>query len=508
MKLARLTSFCLVASTALMAIAAAGCSSGSPGKAGADGQPGARGADGPSAEAPEASVAINLVEPRVGLLARRLEVTISTDGKVDLTDATVDFGDGVEVLKVEPRGPALVATIEIAPDAKLGKHDVVLEAGGKTLTAKHGFVVAVHLDAKVGAGKAEQGGLVRLDVSNRDKIWFDTENFTLFPLAGQKDPSLVGLAYQGFTATDGSVVFLGDPLAKTGALGFLGFNNPNDENSPAFFTEMDAVTVAARKPVELMAGTPIEATFDKELQTGFYVADLQPNAKEGLLVEAWAHVPNDSTMSPMILAYPQSGTVADLLDQGVNDPGFPMFGIPATEARVAYPVTAATKAYFVVVDSGLAHGPSTKTTLSYNTVRAQIFAEKPEAHATAETAQNIGSLPGAATTIPGRVINGELKDEGEIDVYKFTGLSPTNVTDMLVTVISDSNVVVRVDTAPTFDSENLVEITQGGKAGMGVTSSFVGQNRFIQVMAAPDSNKPKGKYTLGIKRLAPAVPQR
>ena len=33
-------------------------------------------------------------------------------------------------------------------------------------------------------------------------------------------------------------------------------------------------------------------------------------------------------------------------------------------------------------------------TLSYNTVRAQIFAEKPEAHATAETAQNIGSLPG------------------------------------------------------------------------------------------------------------------
>ena len=507
MKLARLTSFSLVASSLVFALLAAGCS-GSPGKPGADGQPGAPGADGPSAEAPEAEVAINLVEPRVGLLARRLDVTISTDGKVDLTDASVDFGDGVKVVKLAQQGPSLVATIEIAPDAQLGKHDVVVEAGGNTLVAKHGFVVAVHLDAKVSAGKAEQGGLVRLDISNRDKIWFDADRFTLFPLVGQKTPSLIGLAYQGFTATDGSVVFLGDPLAKTGPLGFLGFNDPNDEYSPSFLTEMDAVTVAARKPVELSSGTPIEKTFEKELETGFYVADLKPNAKEGLLVEAWAHVPSDSTMTPMILAYPKSGSVSDLLDQGINDPGFPMFGIPATEARVAYPVTEATKTYFVVLDTGLAHGPSTKTVLSYSAVRAQIFAEKPEAHATGATAQNIGSLPGTATSIPGRVINGELTVEGEVDVYKFSGLSETNPTDMLVSIVSDSDVVVRVDTASTFDSENLVEIMQGGKAGMGVTSDFVGPTRYIEVTAAPDSNKPLGKYTLGIKRIAPAIPQR
>lgn|GEM_PF-2062828 len=506
MKLARSTSSFLVANAAMSVIAALGCS-GSAGKPGADGQPGGPGANGPSAEAAQA-VAINLVEPRVGLLARRLDVTVSTDGSLDLADASLDFGDGVKVVELAPRGKSLVATIEIAPDAKLGKHDVVLEAAGQTLTAKHGFVVAVHLDAKVSGGKAEQGGLVRLDISNRDAIWFDPESFALFPLAGQKDPSLVGLAYQGFTATDGSVVFLGDPLAKTGPLGFLGFNDPNDENSPSFLTEMDAVTVAARKPIELVSGTPIDTTFEKELETGLFVADLAPIAKEGLLVEAWAHVPSDSTMSPMILAYPKSGTVADLLDQGIRDPGFPVFGIPATEARVAYPVTEASKAYFVVVDTGLAHGPSVKTTLSYSAVRAQIFAEKPEAHATGETAQNIGSLPGAATTTPGRVIGGELTEEGEVDVYRFSGLSAVNATDMLVSIISESNVVVRVDTVPTFDSENLVEITQGGKAGMGVTSSFVGQNRYIQVTAAPDGNKPTGKYTLGIKRLAPAVPQR
>ncbi|MDF2696696.1 MAG: hypothetical protein K0S65_5079, partial [Labilithrix sp.] len=356
--------------------------------------------------------------------------------------------------------------------------------------------------------KAEQGGLVRLDIANRDKIWFDTENFTLFPLAGQTDASLIGLAYQNFTATDGSVVFLGDPLAKTGALGFLGFNNPNDENSASYLTAGDAVTVATRQPVELTSGTLFDKTFENELETGFFSANLAPAAKEGLLVEAWAQVPADSTMTPLILAYPKSGSAADLLDQGQSDPGFPMFGLPPTEARVAYPVAEATKAFFVVLDAGLGHGPTTKVSLAYSAVRAQIFAEKPEAHATGETAQNLGSLPGTTTAIPGRLINGELTAADEVDVYRFSGLSQTNTTDMLVSVVSDSDVIVRVDTVPTFDSEQLIEITQGGKAGMGVTTDFVGKDRYLQVVALPDGGKPTGKYTLGIKRLAQAITPR
>jgi hypothetical protein len=505
-KLLRSTSSLAVPAVLALALAACSGSAGAPGKGGTAGAPGE---PGPAAEAPQQQVAINLVEPRVGLLARRLDVTISTDGKLDLSKAKVDFGDGIEVMKVAPQGNALLATIEIAPEAKLGKHDVVVEAEGKTLTAKHGFVVAVHLDAKVTGGKAEQGGLVRLDISNRDSIFFDTEKFTLFPLVGQKDASLVGLAYQGFTATDGSVVFLGDPLAKTGQLGFLGFNDPSDENSPSYLTEMDAVTVAARQPVELTSGTPIDKTFDKELDTGFFSATLAPAAaKEGLLVEAWARVPTDSTMSPLLLAYPKSGNAADLLDQGKNDPGFPEFGIPATEARIAYPVTEASKAYFVVVDADLGHGPTTKVSLSYSAVRAQIYAEKSEPHSTGETAQGIGSLPGTTVAVPGRIINGELATAEEVDVYKFTGLSQVTPTDMLVSVVSDSDVLVRVDTVPTFDSEHLVEITRGGTAGMGVTTEFVGQNRYIQVVAVPDSGNPTGKYSLGIKRIAPAVAQR
>lgn len=504
MKLARSTSSSLIASTALLALMAAGCSGGDPGKPGTDGQAGTPGAAGSSVEASEP--VINLIEPRAGLLARELEVTITTDGKLDLSGATADFGEGIDVKQVAAHGPALLATIAIAPDAKLGKHDVVVQADGKTLTAKQGFVVAAHLDAAIGAGKAEQGGLARLDISNRDAIGFDKDNFVLFPLVGQTEPSLVGVAYMSFTATDGSIVFLGDPLAKTGPLGFLGFNDPSDENSPSFLTAGDAVNVTAREPVKLASGTAVDETFDTELKTGFYVADLTPTAKEGLLVEARAQTPSDSTMAPMLFAYPKSGTIMDLLDQGIEDPGFPMFGIPATQARVAFPVTEATKAYFIALDSEFAHGPSMKMTLSYSAVRAKIFTEKADAHATGATAQGVGSLPGVATEVPGCVVNGELKADGEVDVYKFTGLSQVNPTDMLVSVVSDSDVIVLVDTVPTLDSDDLVEIRRGGKAGMGVTSSFVGQERYIQVTADPDGGKPTGKYTLGIKRLAPEAP--
>jgi hypothetical protein len=496
-------------SLALSAVLAAACSSGQPGKSGAngsDGQPGEPGTEGTTPEATKAAMTVNHITPRAGLLDRALEVVISFDGpRADLAKAKLDFGDGIEVVDSKVVNGTIVVELQIAPDAKLGAHDVKVTLGaGDPIVATKGFHVAVPIEAKVGAGKAEQGGLVRVDVTNRDKVWFDTENFLLLPMVDQKTPSLVPLANQGFTATDGSVVLLGDPLAKTGSLGFLGINNPNDPDSISFLSEMNAVTVAARTPEVLAAGTPLEKIFSKELETGFYVADFAPPAaSEGLLVDVIATVPEGSTAKPMILAYPASGTVADLLDQKVEDPGFPMFGIPATQAHVTYPVAAATKGFFVVLDADLGHGPSTKVSLSYSTIRAQIFKEKTTvAHDTAETGQNMGSLPGFTTTIPGRILTGELSAAGENDFYKFTGLSAVNPTDMQLSVQSDADVLVRVDTLPTFDSENLLEVVQGGRAGSGFTASMTGATRYIQVTALPDGTKQTGKYTLGMKRIA------
>lgn len=509
--LARRLATCALFSSLLIACAV------HDGKSGADGADGARGEKGPEGQpAAERSPQINLIEPHVGLVDRTVDVAVSFDGKIDLARiSTIDFGDGVTVKKTSIAGNALVATLEIAPSAKLGRHDVTVNlknetrADGtpdtaKSMFAKAAFVIAVPLDTKIHSGKAEQGGLVRLSVSNRDKIWFDTEKFRLFPLVKQSESSLVALS-QNFTATDGTVVFLGDPLAKTGPLGFLGFNDPSDDTSASFLSEPDAVTVAARSPITLTSGAPIDKTFEGDLETGFYVAETSPTAKEGLLVEARANVPSDSTMTPLILGYPESGKAADLLDQGKNDPGFPAFGIPATEARIAYPVTAKTKAYFVVVDSGLTHGPSVKLSMSYTETRASIFPEKADPHGDAATAQNVGSLPGVTTSIPGRIVTGELKAADEVDVYKFTGLSATAPTDMLITISSAADVIVRVDTVPTFDSPNLLEVTRGGSVGSGTTASFVGKERYIQVAAKPDAAKQTGAYTLGIKRVAPVT---
>lgn len=493
-------------SALMAALFVAACGSGSPGKDGAngaDGNPGEPGQDAPPAVN---DVAISQVNPRVGLVDRALTVTIATDGTIDLKKATADFGDGVEVVDTRIIGSSLEVDIAIAPNAKLGKHDVVVSVGKTKLEAKKAFHVAVPLDAKISGGKAEQGGLVRLDVWNRDRIWFDPDRFTLFSLADPKDPSLIPLAHMNFTTTDGTVVLLGDPMAKTGALGFLGVNDPADPDSASFLTEPNVVDVAARTPIALTSGTPTEVTFDKELQTGFFVANYAPTGNEGFLVDAIAQVPAGSTHKPLLIAYPASGNSADMIDQKVEDPGFPEFGIPGTEARIAYPVTGASKGYFVVVDAELGHGPTTKLAMQYTATRAQILNEKADPHDTAETGQNLGSLPGVTTTVGGRVVKGELKAAGEKDYYRFTGLSATNMTDMLVSVVSDVDIVVRVDTAPTLDSDGLVEVVPGGKGGMALSNGHVGATRFISVQAAPGAKKATGTYTLGFKRVA-APPQ-
>lgn len=495
------------ASFLAVALVLAACSS-----RGQDGPPGAPGAQGTTGDTPPTAPAaprvgsINQVTPRAGLVDREVEVTITADGVTLDASAQVGFGDGVKVVRVAARGPALVVTVAVAPNAKLGARDVtVTPKGGEPMVAKKGFVVAAPLGAKVAGGKAEQGGLVQVDVTNQDRTWFDPENFTLFPLVAETDASLVALASQQFTATDGSVILLGDPLAKTGPLGFLGVNDPQDPDSASFLTAPDAVTVTARAADKLVSGALVEKTLGA-LETGFFLADLAPGTNEGIVLDAWVRAPEGSTMKPMVLAYPESGMARDLIDQKQDDEGIPFLGIPATTARIAYPVTRATKGFFVVLDASLGGGPTTKFALEYSAVRAQILKEKPDAHATPDKAQNLGSLPGTTVAVAGRILEGELTANGESDVYAFTGLSAKSSTDLLVSVTSEAEVVVTIDTVPTMDSEHAVQIQLGGgaRAAMGATTAFVGANRYIQVTAAPDAAKATGKYTLGMKRL-PAV---
>lgn len=475
------------------------CSSTEVAPAGPPGAPGAPGEDPP---APVLEPSLNQISPRAGLLGRTLEVTVSASNLTLERDTEVEFGAGISVDDAKVVAGSLVLTVTIDEDAPLGTRDVkVTPKGGQPLVGQKAFAVAVPLDVKVSGGKPEQGGLVRVDVQNRDAVWFDTENFTLIPLAPQNAATLVPLGKEGFTATDGSVILLGDPLAVTGPLGFLGVNDLANPASATYLSVSDAVTVAPRTPIPIAANASFPKTFFNPLETAFFATDVTPAANEALLVDAWAKVPADSTMQPMLLGYPETGSIGDLLDQKQEDPGFPAFGLPATQARIAFPVLAQTKSFFVAFDANLANSPTTKLDFSFGTTRAQIVPETANPHEVGGTPHNLGTLPGTAVTIPGRVVTGELVAAGESDVYAFSGLSASNPTDMQVSIASDVDVVVLIDTVPTFDSDAAVELTRGGKIGSVATSGLVGSMRYIAVLADPDGTKQTGKYSLGIKRI-------
>jgi hypothetical protein len=98
-------------------------------------------------------------------------------------------------------------------------------------------------------------------------------------------------------------------------------------------------------------------------------------------------------------------------------------------------------------------------------------------------------------------VTGEIKTTTEVDVYTFTGLSAANPTDMQISVTTDADLTVLVDTVSTFDSDALVTVALGGKAGSGTTTGFVGTTRFIKVVAADGAATPTGKYTIGFRRI-------
>lgn len=493
MKRTSFASFVWLALGATAAFAGPGCS-GDAGPPGPQGPPAA-------ASKPPATTAINFIEPSFGLLGRTGTVRVSFDGPPLPEGASLDLGEGVTTRGCALAGVSLSCELDVADNAKTGARDVIVTADGiEPVIATGAFSVAATLDAKLGGGKPEQGGLASLTIANRDRTWFDTSNFYLVSAKYQKGgATLVQLTATGLTATDGSIVLLGDPLAETGPLGFLGINNPDDPDTVVFATADDAVTVSQRTPVTLASGTPSDKAFEQPLETAFFQVDLAPHANEGLLVDAHAKKPADSTMAPLVLAYPASGKVADLLDQKVDDPGFPAFGIPATEARVAYPVAAATKGYFIVFDSRLASGPTTKLSFDYRTYRATIIAEQAGAHDA--TAQDLGALAAADDAVPGRIVDGKIGSASEVDTYAFNGLSAAETIDLQVSLYTDSELTVLVDSADSFDSPSMTSISLVGKTGSATTIDMQGASRFLRVMAADGASKPTGSYKLGVRRL-------
>lgn len=112
--------------------------------------------------------ALNGVFPAKGFTDRTLRVEISGDGTEFTGTPTVDFGTGITVGTVELSSPStLFATITIAGNATLGKHDVKVTNGDAELTLTAAFEVQNPLEIVLD-GPVLQGGLNQIAIINHD----------------------------------------------------------------------------------------------------------------------------------------------------------------------------------------------------------------------------------------------------------------------------------------------------------------------------------------------------
>lgn len=478
-------------------LACVACGAGADGAPGPDGKAGAAGAAGADGKAPASTGgSIRLVEPRAAVLAGEVEVTVSVDGLALDPASTVSFGAGVKVSQVALVGKhALHAVLTIDEAAALGPRDVVLTSGEAKLTATQGFQVAASLGVTVSGGKAEQGGLVQLDLKNNDVEWFDPENFEVYGQLSAADGAFVPVFTDYLGPRDGRVVMLADPALRVGPMALEGSNFPGDPKAPVYLSGPGALTVAARAP-EALAATELTKVLSQPFATSLLKYTTAANKLNVVSV-----VPN-GTLKPLVLGMGKLGKLSNLISQASTQ---------------IYPTTEAGSGTLIVANSTF-EGGADAAKFGFKVSALSIDAEAPFAE---PTTKHDGSdatafadwgvapaAPGAAT--PVRLLSGELLAADTADVYRL-GPFPAGAVNLEVSAFSDAPITIAVSEAITFPTgaANTTSVALGYSAGFfgpqengaklahGARSS-AGTYRFVRVTPL---NSKRGKYTLAARRL-------
>jgi hypothetical protein len=428
---------------------------------------------------------ITSVTPKAALAGQKLTVSMRISGDPAGPGADVSFGDGIEVIKATEVPGGLEVEISVAPDAAPGPRDInVVPDDAAPIRGEKMFAVASAMDVAVVEGEPKPGALVRLSVTSKDGKAFAGSTFTLEPSLPPGTPSLDQIARGAFTTTTGTIVMIGDPLARPGPVDLIGINNIAEPLSDQFFA-VAGVTVLANAPVPVAPNTTATYKLDKALATGFFSADFAPPAGQGLIVDAFAKP--TGPVDPVLYGYGPAGSSDDILDIKRNIPFTP--GINALqESRVAYPITAATKGFFTVFEKDFRVN-ATPLAFELKTFPAPIVAEQAGAHPVAAK-QDLGTLNGAV------IVTGKL-EAGEIDAYQFTDPSARQ---FQVSIVTEAEVDIIVDHVPNFDDDTTT-FSNIEKATSGATSAFPDTLRVIRVSATPNATKPTGSYVLGIRVL-------
>ncbi len=393
-------------------------SQGATGPAGAAGGPGAPGPAGPPGSGAAAPTA-GLVTPGLGLLGRTLDVTVAGEGLgfSSKTPPTFDFGANVMVMNVQVVDPdSAIATVQIAATAVIGPRDVTFMAGGAMLTASKAFDVEPPLDASIAQimgqplGQAQQGNLAGVAIHNRD-----TAN-ALDANVQYLDKGSVVLQALDQTSSDLSAAVLFDPLAPTGPLQVT-LANPALDGSAGltFLSDPAALTVTARTPTDLTAGTAKDDAIATFFSTNVYKLATTGAVLVSLSTTSDATAP----IVPRMRVYGADGLSDQLLDD-VGGPG--LFGnSPATDL---FPLTATTTLYAILLDGSFGGGAGYSYTLTPTlTPVSNVITAPATAHGTPATAPDE-----TASCIPGPcIISGMLSAAGQTDAYAITLGATDNV---------------------------------------------------------------------------------
>lgn len=422
---------------ALTFVPIVGCS----GDNGPQGVPGPTGVTGPQGVSPGAfEPTLRVALPETGILDRTHDVLLVGTGTrfENVQISQISFGDGITVSEAKVASSTSIrATITISPDAAVGPRDVTVGP----YVAKSGFVVSPAITVSSTANEtaqvpAEQGGVVRLDVTNHDEYAFDTRSAAnAFQVA---IPGTLAAGGGALTSTFASWYALIAPLATEGLIRARA-ENYDDEGAltRTFLSRPDAVRITKRDPavVAFRVLKPAAAFPAKAFATQSYRGDIPANTT--CIVDYRVRVTSTGLL-PRLYLFGAAGKAEDLRATVER------IATPPFDVRVVLPhvlLAESEPTYLVVVDPSTSGGHTLDFAPGRVTATAEIESATP--HASMAAAQALGALQDPPTldsdAIGGRVIPGTLA-AGETDVYAFT----TTVDDAIVELAIDASADVTV----------------------------------------------------------------
>lgn len=264
---------------------------------------------------PEVDASISAVIPNKVFLGRMVDVTISGAG-TKWTDTTkVNFGAGITVLnQTVASTSAIVATIEVGPEAAIGPRDVSVTDADGTWTYKGAFKLESPLDLTM-TGTVAQGSIVitrakQLDLSTP----FDTTStgdgfFEPFVYTNLSAVGSEGINAQvdGVDLYTTDLVLLVDVETPAGKGDLTVHSGPLGDTIPS--PAPGAIDIAARMPdalpengsVKGMVGAPLASLLFSFTPSGPGLYSITSTASSG-------------DANPNVAVLPKSGRFIDLLD--------------------------------------------------------------------------------------------------------------------------------------------------------------------------------------------------